>query len=348
LTTQIIIDVNDCISAIRAGAWTSQENIVSDTNYKSVPLKPSEITPEQVYLSRRDFLKAMGILGAGAILSAACASAPNTPASQPAATGVAANPTQTGLEDNLTSYEAITSYNNFYEFSTNKERVAQMVQDFKTSPWDVEVSGLVNQPRTYAMEDILARFTQEERIYRLRCVEGWSMVIPWLGFRLSDLLKEVEPQSSAKYVRFETLYDPDQMPGQNSPFYIWPYAEGLRLDEAMHDLTIIATGLYGKMMPAQNGAPLRLVVPWKYGFKSIKSIVKIELVEQQPATLWSSAAPNEYGFYSNVNPEVPHPRWSQASERRIGEAGRRPTLMFNGYAEEVAHLYEGMDLSVNY
>ena len=321
---------------------------MSDIQYKSVPVKPSEITPEHVYLSRRDFLKAMGILGAGAILSAACASAPNTPASQPSATGVLANPTQTGPEDSLTSYEAITSYNNFYEFTTNKERVAQLAKDFKTSPWDVEVSGLVSQPRTYAMEDLLTRFTQEERIYRMRCVEGWSMVIPWLGFRLSDLLKEVEPLSSAKYVRFETLYDPDQMPGQKSPFYIWPYAEGLRLDEAMHDLTIIATGLYGKTMPAQNGAPLRLVVPWKYGFKSIKSIVKIELVEQQPATLWSAAAPNEYGFYSNVNPDVPHPRWSQASERRIGESRRRPTLMFNGYAEEVAHLYEGMDLSVYY
>jgi sulfoxide reductase catalytic subunit YedY len=312
---------------------------MKDIYYKSVPLKSSEITPEHVYISRRDFLKTMGILGAGAILSAACGS---TPTRQLATTP------QTEMEDNLTTYEAITSYNNYYEFTTDKERVAKLAMDFKTSPWEVEVSGLVNRPQTYAMEDLLKRFTQEERIYRLRCVEGWSMVIPWLGFRLADLLKEVEPQSSAKYVRFETLYDPQQMPGQNSSFYTWPYAEGLRLDEAMHDLTIIATGLYGKAMPSQNGAPLRLVVPWKYGFKSIKSIVKIELVDEQPATLWSSAAPNEYGFYSNVNPEVPHPRWSQASERRIGESGRRPTLMFNGYAEEVAHLYEGMDLSIYY
>jgi sulfoxide reductase catalytic subunit YedY len=318
---------------------------VNNLRYKSVPVKSSEITPEHVYLSRRDFLKTMGALGAGALVSAACASAPPT---QPSATDVLAGATQVGQEDNPTSYEAITSYNNFYEFSTDKERVAELAKDFKTSPWDVEVSGLVNQPRTYTIEDLLKRFTQEERIYRLRCVEGWSMVIPWLGFRLSDLLKEVEPQASAKYVRFETLYDLDQMPGQKSPFYIWPYAEGLRLDEAMHDLTIIATGLYGKAMPSQNGAPLRLVVPWKYGFKSIKSIVKIELVEEQPATLWSSAAPNEYGFYSNVNPEVPHPRWSQASERRIGESGRRPTLMFNGYADEVAYLYEGMDLTIYY
>jgi sulfoxide reductase catalytic subunit YedY len=321
---------------------------VSNTKYKSVPLKSSEITPEHVYLSRRDFLKTMGILGAGAVLSAACGSLVSPTASQPAATDVHVNATQVELDGSLTTYEAITSYNNFYEFTTNKERVAQLVRDFKTSPWDVEVSGLVNQPRTYAMEDLLKRFTQEERIYRLRCVEGWSMVIPWLGFRLSDLLKEVEPQSSAKYVRFETLYDPEQMPGQKSPFYVWPYAEGLRLDEAMHDLTIISTGLYGKTLPYQNGAPLRLVVPWKYGFKSIKSIVKIELIEDQPTTLWSAAAPNEYGFYSNVNPEVPHPRWSQASERRIGESGRRLTLMFNGYAGDVAHLYEGMDLSVYY
>jgi len=321
---------------------------VSKNRYKSVPLKSSEITPEHVYLSRRDFLKAMGIMSAGAILSAACGSLASAPTNQPDATDILSGATQSGQEDDLTSYEAITSYNNYYEFSTNKERVARLAKDFKTSPWDVQISGLVSQPRTYAMEDLLKRFPQEERIYRMRCVEGWSMVIPWLGFRLSDLLKEVEPQTSAKYVRFETLYDPQQMPGQKSRLYTWPYAEGLRLDEAMHDLTIIATGLYGKAMPAQNGAPLRLIVPWKYGFKSIKSIVKIELIEDQPATLWSSAAPNEYGFYANVNPEVPHPRWSQASERRIGESGRRTTLMFNGYAEEVAHLYQDMDLSIYY
>lgn len=321
---------------------------MSKNRYKSVPLKSSEITPEHVYLSRRDFLKAMGIMSAGAILSAACGSLASAPTNQPDATDILSGATQSGQEDDLTSYEAITSYNNYYEFSTNKERVARLAKDFKTSPWDVQISGLVSQPRTYAMEDLLKRFPQEERIYRMRCVEGWSMVIPWLGFRLSDLLKEVEPQTSAKYVRFETLYDPQQMPGQKSRLYTWPYAEGLRLDEAMHDLTIIATGLYGKAMPAQNGAPLRLIVPWKYGFKSIKSIVKIELIEDQPATLWSSAAPNEYGFYANVNPEVPHPRWSQASERRIGESGRRTTLMFNGYAEEVAHLYQDMDLSIYY
>jgi sulfoxide reductase catalytic subunit YedY len=206
----------------------------------------------------------------------------------------------------------------------------------------------VNKPKTYGIEDLLSNFTQEERIYRLRCVEAWSMVIPWNGFTLSSLLKEVEPTSDAKFVRFETVYRPNEMPGQNSPFYPWPYQEGLRLDEAMHDLTILATGLYGQPMPNQDGAPIRLIVPWKYGFKSIKAITKIELVDKQPATLWSSVGPDEYGFYSNVNPDRPHPRWSQASERRIGELNRRPTLMFNGYAEQVADLYKGMDLIENY
>jgi sulfoxide reductase catalytic subunit YedY len=212
----------------------------------------------------------------------------------------------------------------------------------------VEVYGLVNKPKTFGMEDLLKNFTQEERIYRLRCVEAWSMVIPWTGFTLASLLKEVEPTSAAKYVRFESVLRPEEMPGQSSPFYSWPYQEGLRLDEAMNDLTLLATGLYGLPMPNQSGAPIRLVVPWKYGFKSIKAITKIELVAEQPSTLWSMAGPNEYGFYSNVNPERPHPRWSQASERRIGEFSRRPTLMFNGYAEQVADLYKGMDLNVNY
>ena len=257
------------------------------------------------------------------------------------------------LGNPLNTFEEITNYNNYYEFSLDKARVAKLSEDFIPNqgqgemPWQVEVYGLVNKPKTYGLEEIL-EFPQEERIYRLRCVEAWSMVIPWQGFPLSLVLKEVEPLSKAKYVRFETVYDPDQMPGQRSSSFPWPYQEGLRLDEAMHDLTIMATGLYGKPMPNQNGAPLRLVVPWKYGFKSLKSIVKIELVEEQPATLWSSAAPNEYGFYANVNPAVDHPRWSQKTERRIGEAGRRETLPFNGYAEQVADLYQGMDLSVYY
>ena len=246
------------------------------------------------------------------------------------------------------SFEDITNYNNFYEFTTDKEGVAKLSEKFNPAPWTVEVSGLVNNPKTYGMEDLLSKFTQEERIYRLRCVEAWSMVIPWTGFTLASLLKEVEPTSDAKYVRFESVLRPSEMPGQKSPFYPWPYQEGLRLDEAMNDLTLLATGLYGQSMPNQNGAPIRLVVPWKYGFKSIKSITKIELVAEQPTTLWSMVGPNEYGFYSNVNPEVAHPRWSQATERRIGELGRRESLMFNGYAEQVAYLYEGMDLSVYY
>jgi sulfoxide reductase catalytic subunit YedY len=252
------------------------------------------------------------------------------------------------LGESLTSFEDVTNYNNYYEFSTNKEDVAPRSKDFPTRPWTVEVGGLVNKPKTYAIEDLLARFPRQERIYRLRCVEAWSIVIPWLGFPIKDLLAEVEPTGDAKYVRFETLLDPDQMPGQRSGWYNWPYVEGLRLDEAMHDLAILSTGLYGKDLLPQNGAPLRLVAPWKYGFKSIKSIVKIDLVAEQPTSLWMSAAPNEYGFYANVNPEVDHPRWSQSSERRIGESGRRETLMFNGYADEVASLYEGMDLRVFY
>jgi sulfoxide reductase catalytic subunit YedY len=313
---------------------------------KSVPIHPSEITPEHVFLNRRQFLQSAGVLGAGALLAACAAPGASSPATPPA--GIETGEATDERGDPLNTYEQITNYNNFYEFTTNKERVAGLAEDFQTSPWTVEVGGLVNQPRTYALEDLLKDFTQEERIYRLRCVEGWSMVIPWNGFPLAELLQQVEPKAEAKYVRFETIMDPEQMPGQRQPFYPWPYQEGLRLDEAMHPLAILATGLYGKPMPAQNGAAIRLVVPWKYGFKSIKSIIKIELTAEEPATLWSTIAPNEYGFYANVNPEVPHPRWSQSSERRIGESGRRPTLMFNGYAEEVAGLYAGMDLSRYY
>jgi sulfoxide reductase catalytic subunit YedY len=252
------------------------------------------------------------------------------------------------LDDPVNSFRDITNYNNYYEFTTDKEGVARLAKDFPTSPWQVQVGGLVNNPRTYDIDELIKRFPSEERIYRLRCVEAWSMVIPWRGFALNQLLKEVEPTNAAKYVHFVSILDPKQMPGQGSPFYTWPYSEGLRLDEAMHDLTLMTTGLYGKDLLPQNGAPLRVVVPWKYGFKSAKGIVKIELVADQPRTLWSDAAPNEYGFYSNVNPDVSHPRWSQASERRIGEAGRRPTLMFNGYADQVASLYTGMDLGANY
>jgi sulfoxide reductase catalytic subunit YedY len=262
-------------------------------------------------------------------------------------TTVKVSSTPEGVDEPLTSFEAITNYNNYYEFSTNKEAVARLAKDFSSSPWKIEVGGLVNNPKTFDLDD-LEKFSQQERVYRLRCVEAWSMVIPWVGFPLAEMLREVEPTSDAKYVRFETIYDPNQMPGQKSDWYQWPYIEGLRLDEAMHDLTMLATGLYGQPLLPQSGAPVRLVVPWKYGFKSIKAIVKIDLVEEMPTSLWMAAAPNEYGFYANVNPEVSHPRWSQASERRIGESSRQKTLMFNGYEEEVAQLYSNMDLSVNY
>lgn len=315
-----------------------------------IKIRSSEITPEHIYTRRRQFLK-LGAAGAGAALLAACTSPPATPTSAPIS-ATSAPPTSGGLTDELgdpvNAYDQITNYNNYYEFTTDKEDVAKLSRDFVTSPWTVEVGGLVNNPKTYDVDDLKTHFTSEERIYRLRCVEAWSMVIPWQGFTLAQLLKEAEPTSAAKYVKFTSVYDPQQMPGQNVGWYVWPYVEGLRLDEAMHDLTLLATGLYGKDLPAQNGAPIRLVVPWKYGFKSIKAIVKIELVAEQPTSLWMNAASNEYGFYSNVNPEVSHPRWSQSTERRIGELGRRETLKFNGYEDEVAELYAGMDLKANY
>ena len=313
--------------------------------FRSVPILPSEITPKDLYLSRRDFLKAAGIVTAGTLL-AACAPIITTETATPAGLTVSKNTDELG--GTVNSYDQITHYNNYYEFTTDKAGVAALSADFKTSPWQVEVYGLVHKPQTFALEDLVRLFPPQERIYRLRCVEAWSMVIPWQGFPLSSLLKMVEPKAEAKYVRFETLLDKKQMPGTSSPFYPWPYQEGLRLDEAMHDLTILATGLYGEALPPQDGAPIRLVVPWKYGFKSIKSIIKIELVSDQPATLWSSVSPTEYGFYSNVNPQVDHPRWSQATERRIGETGRRETLMFNGYAGQVADLYTGMDLKIDF
>lgn len=309
----------------------------------------SEITPRDIYFNRRDFMKAAGALLAGSAL-AACA--PNLAAPGESGATLTPGPTIVGLTDELgdpaTSFEKITHYNNYYEFSTSKEGVAVPAQKLITDPWAVEVTGLVRNPKTYAVDELISRFTPEERIYRLRCVEGWSMVIPWQGFPLAKLLREVEPMTSAKYVRFTTLYDPEQMRGQADHFYSWPYIEGLRLDEAENDLAILGTGLYGQPLPKQDGAPIRLVTPWKYGFKSIKAITRIELVEEQPLSFWTEANPREYGFYSNVNPEVSHPRWSQASELRIGEFGRRPTLMFNGYAEQVGQLYAGMDLGANY
>lgn len=306
-------------------------------------IRSSEITPEHVYRSRRRFLK-FGAWAAGATLLAACA--------PPTASAPSAGATPAGRQDELgdpaTSYEVIAGYNNYYEFSTSKEAVAGLAKDFKTDPWTVEVTGLVRTPTTFGLEDLLKQFPTEERIYRLRCVEAWSMVIPWEGFSLASLLQVVEPTSDAKYVKFTSVYDPGQMPGQGSPWYDWPYTEGLRLDEAMNPLATLATGVYGQPLPPQNGAPVRLVVPWKYGFKSIKAIVKIELTDTRPNTLWNTANPGEYGFYSNVNPDVDHPRWSQATERRLGELARRKTLMFNGYSDQVAGLYTDLDLHLNY
>lgn len=320
-----------------------------------IKIPSSEITPEHIYLSRRRFMVGVGALAAGSLLLAACGSGSSrqVAATNPAPGPAGSPPPQAKaatdeLGDTLTSFEAVTTYNNFYEFTVEKEGVAGLARGFKTKPWTVQVGGLVNKPKTYDIDDLRRRFGLQERIYRLRCVEAWSMVIPWLGFPLAALLKEVEPASKARYVRFETLYDPERLPGQQGGWYNWPYVEGLRLDEARHDLTLLSTGLYGQELLPQNGAPIRLVVPWKYGFKSIKSIVKIDLVEEMPLSLWMAAAPNEYGFYANVNPAVDHPRWSQASERRIGELGRRKTLPFNGYAEEVAQLYSGLDLRVNF
>jgi sulfoxide reductase catalytic subunit YedY len=312
-----------------------------------IKIDSSEITPAHVYFSRRKFLTAMG-LGIGAAALAACSPTASSNGGTPGPVVAPSGAKTDELGQSLTPYDSITNYNNYYEFSTAKDGVAPLAKGFVTTPWSVTVGGLVNNPKTYAIEDLIKKFTQQERIYRLRCVEAWSMVIPWQGFPLAQLLKEVDPTSAAKYVRFESLYAPDRMPGQKDGFYTWPYVEGLRLDEAMNDLALMVTGLYGLPLPPQDGAPIRLVVPWKYGFKGIKAITKIDLVDVQPTSLWMNAAPDEYGFYANVNPDVPHPRWSQATERRIGELARRATLPFNGYADKVASLYQGMDLRVNY
>jgi sulfoxide reductase catalytic subunit YedY len=321
------------------------------SKFKSTPPIPSsEITPEHIYLNRRDFMKAAGLVGFGALLAACGPNMPTEPPAEgtPPAAGEITQMTDE-LGDPVNTFEQITNYNNFYEFTEDKEGVAVLSKNFPTSPWQVEVGGLVNKPRTFDIDDIRKMFPAEERIYRLRCVEAWSMVIPWMGFPLSKLLAEVEPTADANYVGFVTVEDPEHMVGQKvGGFYPWPYTEGLRMDEAMHDLALMVTGMYGKDLLPQNGAPLRLAVPWKYGFKSIKSIVRIDLLAEEPGTFWNFIAPHEYGFYANVNPNVSHPRWSQASERRIGEGSRRPTLMFNGYEEQVASLYEGMDLQQDY
>ena len=324
---------------------------------KPAPQPPaSEITPEPLYLGRREFLK-NGVLAAGT--AAAVGSGllwlvgqgprPDAPDEQPPVE--AAVVTSTGPYDTdepPTSYQSITTYNNYYEFGLDKDDPARNAHTLQTQPWTISVEGEVAQPRVIDIDTLLQWFTLEERVYRMRCVEAWSMVIPWLGFPLAELIRRLEPTGSAKFVEFVTLLDPKQMPGQRSRVLEWPYVEGLRLDEAMHPLALLAVGLYGKVLPNQNGAPLRLVVPWKYGFKGIKSIVTIRFTDTQPKTTWALAAPTEYGFYANVNPAVDHPRWSQATERRIGEVGRRRTLPFNGYAGDVASLYAGMDLRTSF
>jgi methionine sulfoxide reductase catalytic subunit len=314
---------------------------------KPADIKPGEITSKDAYMNRRRFLREMAAV---AVVGASSALLPSVTQAGQKIPNVRKSPLSTG--EKPTSVQDITSYNNFYEFGTDKKDPARNAQNFRTFPWSVAIEGEVKKPAVYQLEDFFRHFPLEERIYRLRCVEAWSMVVPWVGFPLRDLIRRLEPTSRAKYVEFTTLHDPAQMPGQKPGLFgaglDWPYVEGLRLDEAMHPLTILAVGLYGEIMPNQNGAPIRLVVPWKYGFKSIKSIVKIRFVEKQPLTTWMKAGPSEYGFYSNVNPTVDHPRWSQAAERRIGEdslfSPKRKTLMFNGYAEQVASLYTGMDL----
>ncbi|MCB0045280.1 MAG: protein-methionine-sulfoxide reductase catalytic subunit MsrP [Caldilineaceae bacterium] len=335
-----------------------------------MPIPRSEITPEHIFLNRRRFMIGVGS-AAGALALAACTapigsvSTGESAAASPDATSASlsldgdlpaalaygdpyASSTTDELGDSLNSFQEITNYNNFYEFTTNKQQVAQLAEQFEPYPWEVSVTGLVKNPQTFSLETLLTDFPQEERIYRLRCVEAWSMVIPWVGFPMSLLLDAVEPAAEAKYVKFTSVLRPEQMAGQRNSRFPWPYVEGLRLDEAMNPLAIFATGMYGKLLPKSNGAPIRAVIPWKYGFKSIKSIVKIEVTDIMPTSTWTNLAANEYGFYANVNPTVNHPRWSQGTERRIGESGRRNTLMFNGYGDEVADLYEGMDLQANY
>ena len=315
-------------------------------------MNEDKITDQATYLNRRTFMRVAALAGtatATTLLYRRLNPPPPVPVEGEKLNDVAKTNDANGFNtvEQLTAIEAITNYNNFYEFDTTKDGVASAAKGFVTRPWAVAVDGLVHKPKVFDIEELL-KFPLEQRVYRLRCVEGWSMVIPWIGFSLHKLLEKVEPTSQARYVAFQTLLDAQRMPNQQTGVLDWPYVEGLRLDEAMHPLTILATGLYDEVLPPQNGAPVRLVVPWKYGFKSIKSVVRITLVEGEPPTTWNIQARHEYGFYSNVNPDVSHPRWSQATERRIGEFGRRKTLLFNGYGEQVAHLYQGMDLVANF
>jgi len=296
----------------------------------------SEITDEKLYRNRRQFLKSAGIATLGGSLLPSSVLAAHKAARFKAGL--------IGGDDDLTPYEVVTGYNNFYEFGTGKDEPKVNAKGFKTSPWTVEVTGEVAEPKKWKFEELIGGLTVQEKVYRHRCVEGWSMVVPWNGFPLKDLIARLKPTSEAKFVEFTTLHDNRRMPGQLSSVLDWPYVEALRLDEAMNPLTLMVTGVYGKPLPPQNGAPIRLIIPWKYGFKGGKSIVKINFTKKQPRTTWSEAIPREYGFYANVNPKVDHPRWTQAKERRLGEYFRRDTLMFNGYTDEVEHLYKGMDL----
>jgi sulfoxide reductase catalytic subunit YedY len=317
----------------------------------------SEITPESLYLRRREFLRNTALaagtaaaFGGGLVWLVGQRPPPDAPEQPPLAppAAVPSGPAAYDTDEAMTAYQSVTTYNNYYEFGLDKDEPARNAHTLQTRPWTINVEGEVARPQVIDIDTLLSWFTLEQRVYRMRCVEAWSMVIPWLGFPLADLIKRVEPTANAKFVEFTTLLDPEHMPGQRDDILSWPYVDGLRLDEAMHPLTLIAVGLYDKVLPNQNGAPLRLVVPWKYGFKGVKSIVKIRFTATQPRTTWALASPREYGFYANVNPAVDHPRWSQATERRIGDLGRRKTLPFNGYADEVASLYAGMDLRQNF
>jgi len=307
-------------------------------------IKSSEITDETVYHRRRRFITTTAKTVMAAAVAGTAPGLLGLQNAQAALSMARIAKSKYAVDEEQTSFKDVTRYNNFYEFSTDKEGPAVLAKNFKTDPWTLRIDGHVHKPATYQLEEFIKPYTLEERIYRMRCVEAWSMVIPWVGISLAEVIKRVEPTSKAKFVEFTTLHDPEQMPGQQRDVLTWPYVEGLRIDEAMHPLSILAVGLYGQVLPNQNGAPIRLVVPWKYGFKNIKSIVRIRLTEHQPKTTWALSGPGEYGFYANVNPDVDHPRWSQARERRIGDFFKRKTLLYNGYADEVAHLYTGMDL----
>ena len=316
---------------------------------KPSDIASSEITPKSLYLNRRKFLAGSAVAGAAAVAGGGLLELISPTTVAQAGTKIdGIQKSKFSTDEKITPFKDVSNYNNYYEFSTDKYGPAGLAKDFRVRPWTVKIEGQVKKKQTLDVDTIIKMASPEERIYRHRCVEGWSIVVPWVGFSLSELIKRVEPLGNAKYVEFTTLYDPGQMPGQKSSVLDWPYVEGLRMDEAMHPLALLCFGMYGETLPNQDGAPLRIVVPWKYGFKSGKAIVKIKFTEKQPSNTWAVMAPNEYGFYANVNPNVDHPRWSQAKERRLGEFLKRPTLMFNGYGDQVASLYSGMDLKKNF